>query len=159
MNRSSSIGFLLIIVCLQACSVFQDGGSDSTVDLGEEFQLRVGETAVFIQVNHLLEEETRITFQELEEDSRCPIGVNCIWEGQVVLAFDALTDGDTEHLDYQGFVSPEGDAYLNQSFGDIYELQLLRVDPYPVAATNGESAEGEDDKVATLKIAQVGIVD
>jgi len=157
MNRYSSITFLLIVVCLQACSVFQEGGSDSTVDLGEEFQLRVDETAVFRHVINLVEQETEITFRELNEDSRCPIGVNCIWEGQVVLAIDAVTQGDTERLNYQGFVGPDTAAYLHQSFGNIYELQLLRVDPYPIAATN-EVSENEE-KVATLMIVQVGIVD
>ena len=146
-----------MVICLQACSVFQDGGRDSTVDLGEEFQLRVGETAVFRYMNHLNEGETEITFRELNEDSRCPIGVNCFWEGQVVLALDAVTDGDTERLNYQGFVSPDTAAHLHQSFADIYELQLLRVDPYPIAAPSEEGEE--DDKVATLKIVQIGIVD
>jgi hypothetical protein len=48
-----------------------------TVDLGQEFSLRIGESA------SIKGEELQVRFLEVTEDSRCPTGVVCIWEGRV----------------------------------------------------------------------------
>ncbi len=43
--------------------------------LGEEFELAVHQTA------QITDENISITFQEVLEDSRCPVDVTCIWAG------------------------------------------------------------------------------
>jgi len=51
------------------------------VRLGEPFTLRINETALIIP------DGIRVTFQEVPEDSRCPIGLTCFWEGRAVIQF------------------------------------------------------------------------
>jgi len=48
-----------------------------TVDLGQEFSLHIGESA------SIKGEELKVEFLEISEDSRCPTGVVCVWEGRV----------------------------------------------------------------------------
>jgi hypothetical protein len=50
---------------------------ENTVILGQEFTLQVGETA------NIKGEKLQVKFLEVLEDSRCPKGVTCVWEGRV----------------------------------------------------------------------------
>jgi len=52
---------------------------DTQYDFGEKFS--VGEEERI----SLGKEDFSVMVAELIEDSRCPIGVNCIWEGQVIV--------------------------------------------------------------------------
>jgi len=52
-------------------------GNINVVKLGEEFSLHIGQNA------SIDGDQLRIKFQEVVEDSRCPTGVTCIWEGRV----------------------------------------------------------------------------
>jgi hypothetical protein len=74
---------LALALALAAASC--DGATAPTrgVRLGEEFELRPGESA-------LLEQELlAITFDGVSDDSRCPIDVVCIWEGDAVVRVTA----------------------------------------------------------------------
>jgi hypothetical protein len=72
--------------------------------------------------------DLRITFREVLADSRCPIGVECIWAGDGVAALDVedLHGGGSASLELHtnpGFPT-EG------TFGD-YRIELIKLDPYP----------------------------
>jgi hypothetical protein len=64
--------FLIITVFLA-----NTGCSETKVSLGQDFPLRVGQSA------SIKGEELQIKFLEVVADSRCPRGVTCIWEGEV----------------------------------------------------------------------------
>src|SRR5688572_17802101 len=61
--------------------------SSSGVALGEEFTLYAGEFA------RIKGEDIAIHFEEVTEDSRCPITAECVWAGQAVVAI-SVTEGD-----------------------------------------------------------------
>ena len=44
--------------------------------LGEEFLLAIGQEV------HIAGEDLQISFEDVTEDSRCPLNVTCIWEGR-----------------------------------------------------------------------------
>jgi hypothetical protein len=74
-----------------------------------------------------------ITFDSLLEDSRCPTGVICFWEGnaKVRLIFEHRLTVDTLILNtYQGQQS-SSDTVLHG-----YSISLVSVDPYPVQGVN-----------------------
>jgi hypothetical protein len=62
------------------------GPEDPAVD--KPFDVKVAETAV------LPDEDLHIVFQEVRNDSRCAIGVQCIWEGdaEIVLQVQAARE-------------------------------------------------------------------
>ena len=68
--------FLLsLLVCMLSLTTAACG--ENTVSLGQEFILQVGETA------NIKGEKLQVKFLEVLEDSRCPKGVTCVWEGRV----------------------------------------------------------------------------
>ncbi len=58
-------------------------------NLGQEFSLNIGQEA------RIAGENLRISFEDVIEDSRCPLNVTCIWEGRasilVRLTYDNIT--------------------------------------------------------------------
>ena len=117
--------------------------------LGDPFQLQLGDTAVFDSV------DITITFNELTEDSRCPISttdatLNCFWEGQVQAEFVYREANNTEiDVRFVGFVQ-EGAPALEWDLGD-FSLFLERVDPYPT-----HPDPSTDPIVATLRLERTG---
>jgi hypothetical protein len=74
--------FALLVLFVSGCMAFQD------VRLGVPFRLTYGERKT------IEPEGLNITFQELIEDSRCPRGVVCFWEGRVVFTLKVETGKD-----------------------------------------------------------------
>jgi len=71
------IKFLIITLLLFSTSFGISACNGNRVSLGQEFSLRIGESAT------IKGEELQVRFLEVTEDSRCPTGVVCIWEGRV----------------------------------------------------------------------------
>jgi len=69
--------FLIITLMLSIMLFIVAACSSDSVSLGQEFSLRIGESA------SIRGEELQVRFLEVTEDSRCPTGVVCIWEGRV----------------------------------------------------------------------------
>lgn len=59
----------------------------NTFALGKLFKVKLGEVA------HLENENLTISITEILEDSRCPVGTNCVWEGQVRAAIKVEIEG------------------------------------------------------------------
>ncbi len=86
----------------------------------------------------------RLRLVELN-DSRCPQGVQCVWEGQAVATVEVSGDdlaAQTVELVLRAGVEPRAVAAAG------YELRLLRVEPYPRAGVTPERRE----YVATISI-------
>lgn len=82
-------------------------------------ELRLDETTTF--------EHVRLAWVDLN-DSRCPRGAQCVWEGQVVATIVVSRDDiepQTVELTLRPGVVPSPQTAAG------YELRLLRVDPYP----------------------------
>lgn len=92
-------------------------------ELGSEFEIPYGATAA------IPSESLEVTFWNVPEDSRCPTGVVCIWEGQARIVLRVQKDGE-----------PPGEIELIDRAGNKelatgklggYTFQLLGVEPYP----------------------------
>jgi len=75
--KNMRMKFLIITIILSTISFVIAACSSNAVSLGQEFSLRIGESA------NIRGEELQVRFLEVTEDSRCPTGVVCIWEGRV----------------------------------------------------------------------------
>lgn len=108
--------------------------------LGQDFVLRVGQTAV------IADEGFRARFVSLLGDSRCPRNVACVWAGQAQISVVASHLND-ESPPLTLTIVGEGaqnDTRLAKWSG--YTIELKRLVPYPGDAT----ADGNPE--ATLMV-------
>ena len=90
--------------------------------LDEEFALRVGQTAELAAGTGV-----RLTFEAVRGDSRCPVGVSCIWAGDAVVAMTVHdTDGGPTTIELHTNVRFDAEAVL-----DGYVVRLVRLSPTP----------------------------
>lgn len=95
------------------------------IGLGQDFFLRIG-GSVSIEGSGL-----DVKFLEVTADSRCPIGVVCVWEGRV----SCLVEVNYRESLCQIILTAPGLRWW-PSEGTFGEYQILyRVEPYPQAGT------------------------
>jgi hypothetical protein len=90
-----------------------------------------------------------LTFQRIIEDSRCPAGVSCFWQGRVLLTLGVVVDGEDvgEVLVTTYVLTGQGPDTLDVAVG-AYAVRLLGMRPAPVY---GESRD-PGSFVATLRV-------
>jgi hypothetical protein len=93
----------------------------SLAQAADSVQIRVGET---ISV-----EGTRIQFESVVSDSRCPMDVVCVWEGDAAVQISAQQGADTQLMQLHTTLEP------HNSTAHGYRIELRSVSPYPRAAT------------------------
>ena len=123
--------FLGMVLLLCTMLFVMAACNSTTVSLGKEFSIRIGESVT------IKGEQLKVRFLEVTEDSRCPKGVTCIWEGRVRCLVEITYRGslDSVVLTEPGLTNfpPE------QSFHE-YKLSY-HIEPYPQAGA--EIAEDE----------------
>jgi hypothetical protein len=62
------------------------------------------------------------------EDSRCPIGVTCVWAGQMLATIE-IAKRDEAPLEVELLRRTGREPVVSRAFG--YELRLLEVEPHP----------------------------
>lgn len=103
----------------------------------EEFTLRVGET---VRVGDL---GLSIRFQEVTQDSRCPLRVVCFWEGDAAVVVEtAFADEDPQAHELHTTLEPK--SVLLKDVG----IKLVRLAPHPVEANSIPS----EDYVLTIAV-------
>ncbi len=108
-----SFGFSVLAGCAE---------TSSTYDLGQAFTLKPGQSA------KIESEDLTLKFEKVLNDSRCPVGVTCIWEGQIQCLLTVKTPNKTEQITLT-LSGSEDDA--SQLYGQ-YRIEF-NVTPYPVA--------------------------
>ena len=94
---------------------------------GEPFELRFGQRV------HLADAPLDVEFLTVQEDSRCPIGVTCVWAGRCTVTLALTPEGqDGQKVDLT--IQP-GDpkAAIAELLG--YQVELHAVKPHPTKAT------------------------
>lgn len=88
--------------------------------------------------------QLRLSWLELN-DSRCPLGAQCFWEGEAIVTLEASTDRlAARRVELR--LRP-GTQMAPRSV-DNHELQLVAVEPYPQVGATHE----REEYVATLEI-------
>lgn len=137
---SAAITVVVFAAAIGGCSLIWDNDSHpDPVGPGDTFRLRESESV-------LLYNGARIHFEALISDSRCPLEVQCIWEGAVDAAIVWERGSTRIPFRFVGFVGAEGDPVLEEVV-EQHTVVLERIDPYPVA-------EGQQDEsvVALLRL-------
>jgi len=112
--------------CVFSGAGFAQESSDPK--LGEEFELAVHQTA------QMTDEKISVTFQEVLEDSRCPVDVTCIWAGLAKVSLRVTVSGQERELSLS--TSPPNDSAVFEN----YTFWLILVRPVPRANQNIDSS-------------------
>lgn len=107
-------------------------GAAGSARVGREFKVRVGQAVT------LEGEGVRLKFKAVEEDSRCPVGVACVWAGnaEVLLEVGARGARRTLKLNTNESLRKAGEGKYRR-----YTIKLLGLNPRP--AREGKIAAGE----------------
>jgi hypothetical protein len=92
------------------------------VQLEQPFQLKVA------QVAQISSENVQLKFLEVQQDSRCPVNVQCIWQGQAKIAV-SLTKNE-KNLGNLTLETSLDDKPIAKSL-DGYSIKLIKVTPRP----------------------------
>ena len=66
-----------------------------------------------------------VKFVSLVEDSRCPIGTNCIWAGNAKIKIEVSKGRSKKTFEVNTNVGPKGATY------DGYQIELIDLKPVP----------------------------
>ncbi len=135
--KSLSCLLLTIAFLALSCNNKLKIKSDSFT-LGVPFVVRMNKTAK--QTNG----DLQLTLTGIPEDSRCPVDVNCIWEGQVKLFIDAAVPSQKSNLEFKVEKSKMG--MVSNNF-EGYKILINNVQPDPVS---GEKTSLEEYVVELL---------
>ncbi|HSR66701.1 MAG TPA: hypothetical protein VLU25_02075 [Acidobacteriota bacterium] len=105
------------------------------------FQLPLGRSA------RIADQDLTVTFEEVLEDSRCPQGVDCIWQGRATIRL-TLRQGEEKHS--LQLTAQAGSPELAETRQGNYLLRLTDLLPYP---KEGQTIP-PTDYTATLLIAE-----
>ena len=122
----------LTLACDSTAGPGPDLAAATYPDLGEPFQLRVGERAVLDAV------DLEVRFREVASDSRCPSNalILCIWEGDAALVVATAPIGTVaRHHVLHTTLDPKSVV-----IGAV-RLTLQVLDPYPQDVTSIPSEE------------------
>jgi hypothetical protein len=116
----------IIITVLALLSLLLIAGCASqtnqlTSKIGEEFSIGVGQSA------SIEGEELRVKFVEVISDSRCPMGANCIWEGEATCLVDIIYN---ESVYRKTLTQPGMAGSPSQADFEDYTI-VFNVEPYP----------------------------
>jgi len=119
---------VVLIAALAAAGCFDSPtGPDAVV--GRPFELKAGAVSV-------LPDGTRLTFKEVQGDSRCPMDVMCVWAGDATVAI-TLTPPN-------GSAEPR-ELHTQQTGSQIsyagYTIALTALAPYPRATQQIPAAD------------------
>ena len=129
--------FLFVLVSVFLASKCE---KETTVELGQPFQLKIGET-VKLNADNL-----SVSFVQVKEDSRCPKNTNCIWEGQAIIEL-SIKGKATKNI---ALIMSAGKSAKLAEKVDAYTYTLKKVDPYPESGTK----IGAEDYVVELEVSK-----
>ena len=113
-------------------------GDQATVDLGRSFRLRPGESGEVSGTS------MRLRFERVSEDSRCPVGVTCVWAGDAIVQLTTTVNQSTSRVELHTNPDLEQDHHVRDGFG----IRLVRLEPLPT--TN--APVGQADYLVTLMV-------
>jgi hypothetical protein len=112
----------MIAACLALAACGNKVGTPSAekIPLGREFTLAVGQSAA-------VGDDVRLTLKSVTDDSRCPVDVTCVWEGDAKLSVEVITP--TPRAEHELHTSArEGGGEAKHG---AYRVTLVKLEPAP----------------------------
>jgi hypothetical protein len=131
---------IALSVALAACSSPQTATEPvvySKAEAADSITIRLGRTIVI--------DDIRVRFDAVESDSRCPMDVVCVWQGDAVANFvveRTATPSSAVALRLHTTLEPKNGSAHG------YRVELLLLQPYPKAS----SPTRAEDYVASVRV-------
>lgn len=90
----------------------------------------------------LNEYEMNVTFKKMGEDSRCPTGVNCIWQGVATADIEFMGTYTRPHTVKLSTLDMPAKGYSKSTVFNGYRVTLVGVEPYPTESKGFKSLSG-----------------
>ena len=131
----------VIAVCMatSACGDGVGSPSGAPVPLGREFTLAVGESALVGDTG------LRLSLKGVAEDSRCPVDVQCVWEGDATVSID-VARAPSPRAEYELHTSGRFESEIRHG---AYRISLVRLEPAP---RSGEVPSPRDYRATLLVV-------
>jgi hypothetical protein len=116
------------MLALAGCATPAPFPDDPKVTPGEEFTLPAGGSAS-------IDDRYLVTFENVLEDSRCPMNARCVWEGNARVLFSVLEIRRGKRDEYHSWpleLNTSERLATRQSVGDL-TLHVRLLDPTPMA--------------------------
>ena len=110
-------------LAMAACGNKVATPSGEKVPLGREFTLAPGQSVV-------VDEDLRLTLKSVTDDSRCPVDVTCVWEGDAKVSVDVITP--TPRAEHE--LHTTGRESHEAKHG-AYRITLVKLEPAPRSTT------------------------
>lgn len=112
---------LIILIGLTPIACTDLTNNYNFAEINKEFEIHVGEIVVIPEVG------LEIKFNLVTEDSRCPIGAVCVWEGNAAVNLKFKnSEGDTSVTQLNTNLEPKQITFSNLT------IQLKELSPCPV---------------------------
>lgn len=107
--------FILVLILTVAFGAFTTVEAQTT----QKLKVQIHKQKRFSRSN------LTVKFVSLVEDSRCPIGTNCIWAGNAKIKIEVGKGRKKETFEINTDLGPKGATY------DGYQIELLSLTPEP----------------------------
>jgi hypothetical protein len=127
--------FLILVVAASAAACV-NGPTGPDAVAGRPFELKAGDTST-------LPDGTRLKFERVRSDSRCPMDALCVWAGDATISVTLVPEKGAA-ASRELHTQPDGSQI---SYGS-YAIRLTGLQPYPRSSQSPKP----EDYVATLVV-------
>ena len=142
--RMASLALSCLVVFalgeLRAANLDSNNAAD-VVRLGREFKLSAGRQ-VTVKGTKL-----RIRFVTVENDSRCPKDVTCVWAGNAAVQLQLSTGRDSKRVTLN---TSHSQSFVGETEYQGYGVKLIDLSPYP----RSDRKIARRDYIATLLVSK-----
>jgi hypothetical protein len=110
----------LLVAILASCA--QDPIISRKVSLNEQFTIKAGHQVV------IKGEKLSVQFSSVQNESRCPTGVQCVWEGNAAISIQV---SKKRKKSVQAILNTNTTIQPNEVAYKKYRIKLLVLNPYP----------------------------
>ena len=131
--------FLILVIILALLW----GCEENKIYKKQEIEYFALDDTTSLKVNEIAynsENELRLEIDSVLTDSRCPTGVNCVWEGNAEVRFNLIMEGSSQY----SFNLNTNPKFQTDTLLNGFRFSLVGVLPYP---EYGETIEHDDYKV------------
>lgn len=118
---------MVIIAAVWGCAGNTPRGEQTQKKEALQVEFDTPITLAFSQIASLEDGKIIIEFADVTEDSRCPVNVTCVWEGQATVALNISMDG--KEWGSISLTSRAGHEKLAIADIEGYSIKLEKVEP------------------------------
>ena len=128
----------LLAAILASCA--QDPIISPKVSLNEQFTIKAGRQVV------IKGEKLSVRFSSVQNESRCPTGVQCVWEGNAAISIEV---SKKRKKSTQAVLNTNTAIQPNELAYKKYRIKLLGLNPYPRIDEKTEAKDYEAVMIVT----------